>query len=40
MIFVWDFYFFKIIHTNGYSHKHDFNQKILLAYHITRKESM
>lgn len=27
MIFVWDFYFFKIIHTNGYSHKHDFNQK-------------
>lgn len=22
----WDFYFFKIIHTNGYSHEHDFNQ--------------
>ena len=24
----WGFYFFKIIHTNGYSHKHDFNQNI------------
>lgn len=31
----WGFYFFKIIHTNGYSHKHDLT-KILLAYHISR----
>lgn len=29
----WDFYFFKIIHTNGYSHKHDFNQNIASLPH-------
>lgn len=29
------FYFFKIIHTNGYSHKHDFNQNAA-SYHISR----
>lgn len=28
-----DFYFFKIIHTNGYSHKHDFNQNIASLPH-------
>lgn len=30
---LWDFYFFKIIHTNGYSHKHDFNQNIASLPH-------
>lgn len=29
----WDFYFFKIIHTNGYSHKHDFNPNIASLPH-------
>uniref|UniRef100_A0A2D4IG90 Uncharacterized protein n=1 Tax=Micrurus lemniscatus lemniscatus TaxID=129467 RepID=A0A2D4IG90_MICLE len=31
--FVWNFYFFKIIHTNGYSHKHDLTQNIASLLH-------